>query len=125
MHIGGGGVYDATGNAEGFLDEVAIFDKAIPAERVREHYLLGLRVCQPPELRLGDYFASDEPDGAGSVVDGAAGIRGTTVWNNVEGAEAAEELIFRSMELQQPVASGFLVSPNTCRCGRGEENNFT
>jgi len=44
VHIGGGGVYDATGNHfDGFLDEVAIFDKAIPAERVREHYLAGLR----------------------------------------------------------------------------------
>ena len=130
VHIGGGGVYDATGNAfEGFLDEVAIFDKAIPAERVREHYIAGLEggTLAPPEpFVLGINFASDEPDGAGSVVDGAAGIRGTTVWNNVEGAEgSAEELDIQINGAS--AASGINVSwssPNTwSSTGRGEENN--
>jgi hypothetical protein len=42
VHIGGGGVYDATGNFfTGQFDEVAIFDKAIPAERVLAHYKAG------------------------------------------------------------------------------------
>lgn len=35
VHIGGGGVFDVTGNYfKGQLDEVAIFDKAIAAERI-------------------------------------------------------------------------------------------
>ena len=42
VHIGGGGVYDATGNHfEGALDAVAIFNKAIPGERVEEHFRAG------------------------------------------------------------------------------------
>ena len=42
VHIGGGGVFDATGNwFIGNIDEVAIFDKAIPADRVAAHYTAG------------------------------------------------------------------------------------
>lgn len=42
VHIAGGGVYDATGNwFTGEIDEVAIFDKAIPAERIQAHYKAG------------------------------------------------------------------------------------
>lgn len=42
VHIGGGGGFDATGNwFRGQLDEVAIFNKAIPADRVRAHFLAG------------------------------------------------------------------------------------
>jgi hypothetical protein len=41
-HIGGGGVFDEAGNHfEGVLDEVAIFDKALPAARILEQYLIG------------------------------------------------------------------------------------
>lgn len=76
VHIGGGGVYDATGNHfDGFLDEVAIFDKAIPAERVREHYLAGLR---------GGTCAMDMPptdgggDGGTTPPDGGNGGGGVT-----------------------------------------------
>ncbi len=42
VHIGGAGVFDADGNwFTGYIDEVAIFDKAIPAARVAEHYKAG------------------------------------------------------------------------------------
>ncbi|MBL9127726.1 MAG: Ig-like domain-containing protein, partial [Verrucomicrobiales bacterium] len=42
VHIGGGGVYDATGNFfTGQFDEVAIFDKAISADRILAHYKAG------------------------------------------------------------------------------------
>jgi hypothetical protein len=42
VHIGGGGVYDGTGNFfTGDIDEVAIFDKAIPAERIVQHFKAG------------------------------------------------------------------------------------
>ena len=42
VHIGGGGVYDATGNFfTGEFDEVAIFDKAIPADRIAAHFKAG------------------------------------------------------------------------------------
>ena len=38
----GGGLFDATGNYfTGNIDEVAIFDKAIPAARVAAHYQAG------------------------------------------------------------------------------------
>ena len=43
VHIGGGGVFDVTGNYFiGRIDEVAIFDKAIPAERIAAHYAAAL-----------------------------------------------------------------------------------
>jgi hypothetical protein len=43
VHIGGGGVFDATGNYFiGRIDEVAIFDKAIPAERIAAHFAAAL-----------------------------------------------------------------------------------
>jgi Concanavalin A-like lectin/glucanases superfamily/Chitobiase/beta-hexosaminidase C-terminal domain/PA14 domain/Bacterial Ig-like domain len=42
VHIGGGGVFDATGNYfHGHLDEVAIFTNAVPATRVAAHYRAG------------------------------------------------------------------------------------
>ena len=42
VHIGGGGGFDANGNwFTGQIDEVAIFDKAIPPARVAAHYLAG------------------------------------------------------------------------------------
>ena len=42
VHIGGGGVFDVTGNwFGGQIDEVAIFDKAISADRVAAHYKAG------------------------------------------------------------------------------------
>jgi len=42
VHIGGGGVFDGSGNwFTGHIDEVAIFDKAIPADRVAAHYTAG------------------------------------------------------------------------------------
>ncbi|MBI4659190.1 MAG: Ig-like domain-containing protein [Verrucomicrobia bacterium] len=42
VHIGGAGVFDVTGNwFNGNIDEVAIFDKAIPAERIAAHYAAG------------------------------------------------------------------------------------
>jgi len=42
VHIGGGGVFDGTGNyLTGQIDEAAIFDKAIPAARVAAHYKAG------------------------------------------------------------------------------------
>lgn len=50
VHIGGGGVYDATGNFfTGQFDEVAIFDKAIPAERVLAHYRAGKEGGEAPD----------------------------------------------------------------------------
>lgn len=42
VHVGGGGAFDATGNHfTGEIDEVAIFNKAISAERVAAHYRAG------------------------------------------------------------------------------------
>jgi hypothetical protein len=42
VHIGGAGVFDVTGNwFNGNIDEVAIFDKAIPADRVAAHFAAG------------------------------------------------------------------------------------
>lgn len=43
FNIGGGGIWDASGNwFNGWLDEVALYDKVLSAAEVRRHYLLGL-----------------------------------------------------------------------------------
>jgi chitodextrinase len=53
VHIGGGGVFDGTGNFfNGQIDEVAIFDKAIPAERIAAHYQAGKEGEPPPTLSI-------------------------------------------------------------------------
>lgn len=42
VHVGGGGAFDAVGNHfTGEIDEVAIFQKAIPADRIAAHYKAG------------------------------------------------------------------------------------
>jgi hypothetical protein len=42
VHIGGGGVFDPQNNwFNGHIDEVAIFDHAVPASRVAEHFSAG------------------------------------------------------------------------------------
>lgn len=64
VHIGGGGVYDATGNHfEGAIDAVAIFNKAIPGDRVEEHFRAGREggsIAEPP---VGDPTISIANDG--------------------------------------------------------------
>lgn len=43
FNIAGGGIFDATGNwFNGFVDEVALYSKALSAAEVKRHYLLGL-----------------------------------------------------------------------------------
>ena len=43
FNIGGGGIWDASGNwFNGWIDEVALYDKALSAAVIKRHYLLGL-----------------------------------------------------------------------------------
>jgi hypothetical protein len=50
VHVGGGGAFDATGNHfTGEIDEVAIFQKAIPAERILAHYKAGKEGGELPD----------------------------------------------------------------------------
>jgi hypothetical protein len=43
FNVGGGGIWDASGNwFNGWMDEVAFYDKALSAAEVKRHYLLGL-----------------------------------------------------------------------------------
>jgi len=64
VHIGGAGVFDVSGNYfTGQMDEVAIFNKAIPAARVAAHYAAG---------KLGGVL---EPSGTVNVPGGGAGIK--------------------------------------------------
>jgi hypothetical protein len=50
VHVGGGGAFDATGNHfTGEIDEVAIFSKAIPADRIAAHFKAGKEGGEIPE----------------------------------------------------------------------------
>jgi hypothetical protein len=64
VHIGGGGVFDATANFfTGQIDEVAIFDKAIPAERILAHYRAG---------REGGVIEEEQPEFTGITLTGGS-----------------------------------------------------
>jgi len=54
VHVGGGGAFDATGNFfTGEIDEVAIFQKAIPAARIAAHYKAGKEGGELPSVEPG------------------------------------------------------------------------
>ena len=74
VHIGGGGVYDASGNHfEGAIDEVAIFNKAITPDRVALHYAAGAAGVYPGiNCETGDAAIT-----AVSAVDGNISIEFT------------------------------------------------
>ena len=71
-------------------------------------------------------FGSDEPNGAGSAVSGAAGVLGTSVWNNLEGSEG-EGTSLSALVDGAGVSTGVSVawtSNNTwSSTGRSEDNN--
>ncbi|GEM_PF-1305068 len=75
---------------------------------------------------IGINFASDEPAGNGSAVDGEAGVVGTSVWNNLEGGSGASDFLIADVDGSAGL-TGVKVSwssPNTWSSqGRGEENN--
>lgn len=49
VHVGGGGAFDATGNHfTGEIDEVAIFNKAISADRIAAHFKAGKEGGESP-----------------------------------------------------------------------------
>jgi len=68
-------------------------------------------------------FGADEPNGAGSTVDGPAGVFGTAVWNNTTGASGSAANLVDGGGAAT-AASVEWTSPNTwSSTGRGEENN--
>lgn len=71
-------------------------------------------------------FGADEPNGAGSAVDGLAGAFGTTVWNNTTLADGtASNLLADDGGVSLATAASVTwSSTNTwSSTGRGEENN--
>jgi hypothetical protein len=100
VHIGGGGGFDATGNYfTGQMDEVAIFDKAIPAARVAAHYQAGKSggvittsgAVTPPVSagitlsvsRSGNTLTTSwSPASAGDILEGSTVLPATT-WTGV------------------------------------------
>ncbi len=90
VHVGGGGAFDATGNHfTGEIDEVAIFAKAIPAERIAAHFKAGKEggsfASDPATLKVARTAAglSIEWQGGG-VLESAAAVTGP--WVAVSGA---------------------------------------
>ncbi|MBL9136880.1 MAG: Ig-like domain-containing protein [Verrucomicrobiales bacterium] len=91
VHIGGGGVFDGTGNFFwGQIDEVAIFDKAISAERIAAHFEAGKNggVVEEPEAKFTKITVAGgnvtvEWTGGGTL-QSAASVLGP--WTDVAGA---------------------------------------
>ncbi len=137
VHIGGGGVYDASGNFfTGEFDEVAIFTKAIPADRIAAHFKAGkeggeLPSQAGPVYGIGLNFGADETNGARNATLAAtdfAGVPGVAQanWNNLSGASGTNTSIVASAA-GSTVPTTVIVSwtcPNTwSTLGRGETNN--
>jgi hypothetical protein len=81
VHIGGGGVFDGTGNFFiGQIDEVAIFDKAIPAERIRAHFRAG---------KEGGVVEEEQPEFTGITLSGGNVIISWTGGGTLESAPDA------------------------------------
>jgi hypothetical protein len=69
FNIGGGGVFDATDNFfNGQIDEVAVFDKAVSAEKIASHYIAAVGVLQSGPAFLVT-TTSNHDDGRCSVGD--------------------------------------------------------
>ncbi len=137
VHVGGGGAFDATGNFfTGEIDEVAIFTKAIPADRIAAHYKAGKEGGELPSASEVDYgvglnFGADEPEsknGGTLLADATAGVPGVIQanWNNLTLASGTNAFIVAD-KLGTAVSTSMKVvwtSPNTwSSTGRGEENN--
>ena len=91
VHIGGAGVFDGTGNwFTGGIDEVAIFDKAIPAERIAAHFKAGKQGGQTEQSKFtgiriqgGNVVIQWAP--ATGTLQQASTLAGPT-WSDVAGA---------------------------------------
>jgi hypothetical protein len=95
VHVGGGGAFDATGNFfTGAIDEVAIFDKAIPAARIAAHFKAGKEGGEGP---------SSEPTISGitrqgssvtirydGILQSSSAVKGAA-WADVAGAPSGED----------------------------------
>ena len=89
VHVGGGGAFDATGNHfTGEIDEVAIFNKAIPAERIAAHFKAGKEGGEAPgvEPTIGSIArqASNVVVQYDGVLQSASTVTGP--WADVAGA---------------------------------------
>lgn len=90
VNIGGGGVFDGSGNwFAGRIDEVAIFDKAVTAEQVRNHYLAAKEGPSPKPRIVGvglksGNFVIDWV--CGGTLQKASSLNGP--WADVDGASS-------------------------------------
>ena len=142
LNIGSGG--DRGNPDRSIFDDFAIFDTALgeadlksivnggsPAD-LADKGLLAYWDFNEAVSSVGDgsvfaiNFGADEPDGNRSDVSGAAGILGTSNWNNVDGAsgEANELIADNGGSAAGSSVSVTWASNNTWSSqGRGEENN--
>ena len=75
---------------------------------------------------IGINFGADEPAGNRSDVEGEAGVLGTTIWNNLNGANGVSDFLFADVNGAEGLTGVSVTwdSPNTWSSrGRGEENN--
>src|SRR5262249_3485980 len=86
FNIGGGGIWDSSGNwFNGWLDEVAFYDKALSAAEVRRHYLLGLvkpTITLTSPLNNSSYMAPATISLAASVNPGGHTITNVQFYND-------------------------------------------
>jgi len=94
VHVGGGGAFDATGNFfTGEIDEVAIFQKAIPADRIAAHYKAGKEGGEGPSsaepaIKAITRAGSNITITYDAILQSASAVTGP--WSDVTGAPTGE-----------------------------------
>ncbi|MBX3747984.1 MAG: Ig-like domain-containing protein [Verrucomicrobiae bacterium] len=98
VRIGGGGVFDGSGNHfTGEIDEVAIFDKAIPADRVAAHFRAGKEGGSAPGSDPATLIVSRTATGVtlawegGGTLETAPAVTGP--WTPVAGASSPHAVL--------------------------------
>ncbi len=95
-------VLDANGDLAGTFNTITVKTGGPTTPPTPPTNLVGLEAFEvtggggepPASLEFGSLainFAAEEPDGRRSDVDGPAGIFGTAVWNNLEGADGSAD----------------------------------
>jgi hypothetical protein len=83
----------------------------------------GIVSILPPAKSVSINFGAEEPGGAGSSVTGAAGVLGSSVWNNLTGNNGTKSNLVDDAGLNSGVSVSWTSNNTWASQGRGEENN--
>ena len=83
----------------------------------------GIVSVLPDTNTISINFASEEPAGAGSAVTGAAGVLGSSHWNNLEAANGSADNLVDQLGLATSASVSWVSNNTWASQGRSEDNN--